>query len=205
MRLVVVAAVLSDLGEAGSVVTAQAVGGALESEDPRERLRREAELVREAAAESPAAVAQLTGQFGDLHVAAGLAEPPPGRGNRHRWMRRFRQAPRQLMFHEVEALVPARLLVKALEELLRSAAQHVFERHHPVGELAEWHAENGPRRRRAQIDLHPVLHALVLREGGPVAQACGEGAMDLIAPGSIHEPQLIVEAEDQHDATERRL
>ena len=45
----------------------------------------------------------------------------------------------------------------------------------------------------------------MLGEGGTVAEPRREGCVHLVASLGVHEPQLLVEAEDHHDAAEWRL
>src|SRR5256885_1814191 len=116
MRLVVVATVLGDLSEPAAVIAHEPLGDALEAQHARERLGREPELLVEAPAQPTPAIAELAGQLADLRSAARVAEPPPGPGDRARHGRRLGEAPCELALDEIEATVPARLLVGPFEQ-----------------------------------------------------------------------------------------
>src|SRR6185436_9886979 len=77
MRLVVVAAVLGNLREAGAGAALDDPDGASEPQDARERLRRQPDLLAELPDQVPLAESDLVNEGADAEASAGLDQPAP--------------------------------------------------------------------------------------------------------------------------------
>src|ERR687897_2775742 len=155
VRLVVVAALLRDLGQAGAVAALEALEDAAETKDARHHLRRQADLLAELGDQVLAAASQLAGERADLEPAAILAQPLPR--PRHAGRRRpgLGEPRRDELIDEVETGVPARRLVELLDEQRRGAAEQVLEVHDAVGQRLHRHPEEQVGAERGQVDLDP--------------------------------------------------
>src|SRR5579863_8857963 len=127
VRLVVVAAVLRDLGKAAAVVAAEQADRSLEAHQPGDGLWRRPDLFAKPCAEMPRAAAELARERGDRDAAIGLAHPPP------RAHRVGRRPPRALdarpdeLVERREPGLPAAELREPIDLLAGAAAEHVLQ------------------------------------------------------------------------------
>ena len=154
-------------GEAGA--TAQERERAAEPEDPRDGLGRHADVLAEAGGEMAPAAAELPRERADPHAAGGGLEPRPGPRGVGRRGRRTRQPRHEQGVEQGEARLPPGRGVEPLLELGGLAAEHVAEVDgEGAAERVERHPEQGARRERRQVDLHPAGARLEARDRRPV-------------------------------------
>src|SRR5918999_31008 len=118
VRLVVVAAVERRIDQAGA--RAEPLDGALEAQQPRERLGRQPELPAERRREVAPAPAQLVGERADRNRPVGLVQSPPRPLERGRDRRRLQRPRGDRALEQREPGGPVRCGRQPLGELVRA-------------------------------------------------------------------------------------
>src|SRR6266516_523235 len=208
MRLVVVAAVVGDLGPALLGLAAEQAKRPVEAEDASDRLRRQADLPAELRRKVAAAASELARERADLDPAGGLLQPLPGTHDVGGERPRVEEPAREEPVEKLEARLPRGRIAELPRQEARGRAERVLELDRPVRERVHRRSEDAVRGERAQAHLETGRLRARLDDGVGVVEARDEGVARLRRPplvGGIDDPPRRAEVEDQRDLRDRHL
>jgi hypothetical protein len=169
----------------------------LEAQQPRERLRRHADLAAEALREVTAAPPGLRGQR--LHACGPVRADEARVGVADLRRQRRGLAPGDEPADDVAPRRPVRRLGDPLGQLA-GRRQDVLERDGAIEELGHRDAQQAAGDQRRELELQAGLLAAVARHHRPVVQARREGP----GPAAV-DPEVRAERQDDHHAGQRDL